>query len=75
MAETIVKQDAFAFIMFDFLNWETRLRYIGAIFSTVNMRQNVISPRAGIPPDCVRLAEKFALLHLWLALLKSCNQV
>ena len=37
--------------------------YAGAIFSA-NMRQNVITLRAGIPPDCDRLAEKLALLHL-----------
>ena len=37
--------------------------YVGAIFNG-NMRQNVITPRAGIPPDCDCLAETLALLHL-----------
>ena len=60
MAETIVKQRAFAFIMFDFQNWDTRLALRWAIFITVNMRQNI----TGIPPDCDRLAEKLALSHL-----------
>ena len=37
--------------------------YAGAYFSA-NMRQNFITPRAGILPGCDRLAEKLALLHL-----------
>ena len=63
IAGTTVKQRAFAYIMFDFQKWETWLRLRRAIFSAVNMRQNAITPRAGNPPDCDRLAEKLALLH------------
>ena len=46
---------AFACIVFDLQN--LRWRYFGA-----NMKQNTIIPRAGIPPDCDRLATKLALL-------------
>ena len=46
MAETTVKRQAFAFIMFDFQNWDTQL------FSAVNTRLWRHPPRAGIPPDC-----------------------
>ena len=44
MAETTLKRHAFAFIVFDFQNWETRL------FSAVNTRLWRHPPRAGIPP-------------------------
>ena len=57
MAKTTVKRHACAFNVFD-----CKI-YAGAIFSA-NMRQNVIKPRAGIPPDCGRLAGKLVLLHL-----------
>ena len=43
MAETIIKRFAFAFIMFDFQYWDTRL------FSTVNTRLWRHPPNAGIP--------------------------
>ena len=58
MAEITVKQRAFAFIVFDFQNWETRLRSRRRYFRAVNMRQNVIAPRAGIMPDCDHPATK-----------------
>ena len=44
MAETTVKRRAFAFIVFDFQNWDTRL------FSAVKTRLWRHPPRAGIPP-------------------------
>ena len=37
MSETTVKQHAFAFIVFDFQNWDTRLHRL--YFSEVNIRQ------------------------------------
>ena len=50
MAETTVKQRAFAFIAFHFQSIGlSRFVYVGAIFSAVT-----VVP--GIPPDCDRLA-------------------
>ena len=61
VAETTVKQCAFAFIMFDFRIGIPGFVYVGAIFSAINIRHNVTTPRAGILSDCGRLAEKMAL--------------
>ena len=57
IAKATVKRCAFAFNVFDLqiLRWH---------YFSANMSQNVITPRAWIPPDCDRLAEKLALLHL-----------
>ena len=56
MAETTVKQRAFAFIAFHFQSIGlSRFVYVSAIFS---------NHVPGIPPDCDRLAEKLALLHI-----------
>ena len=58
MAETTIKQRAFAFIVFhDFQNGVIPLCLRRRYF----WRSNHIP---GIPPDCDRLAEKLALLHL-----------
>ena len=53
MVETTVKQRAFAFIVFDFQNLDTRLRKHKAYDVTHHAR-------AAIPPDCDPLAEKLA---------------
>ena len=63
MAETTVKQDAFAFIASNFQHVLEHPASHRAIFSAVNIRQTS-SSWAGIPPDCGRLAEKLALKHL-----------
>ena len=57
MAETTVKRRALS------LSCSKCKIYVGAIFRA-NMRQNVITPRARILPDCDHLVEKLALLQL-----------
>ena len=56
IAETTVKQRAFAIILFEFQNWVIPLCLRRRYF----WRSNYVP---GIPPDCDR-AEKLALLHL-----------
>ena len=57
MAETTLKPHAFAFIV---SNFQHELGNPALFFSTVvNISQ---TSRAGIQPDCVRLAEKLALV-------------
>ena len=46
----------------NFMHWETR-RYF---YRPRKHQANVISGHVGIPPDCVRLAEKLALEAFWL---------
>ena len=60
MVETILKPRAFAFIVSHFSNmyWETRPYFL----RPRKNQANVISGHAGIPPDCVLLAEKLALV-------------